>query len=347
MKTRMYTTHTQHIILVLLSILVVVVVGAVLYLTSTVVLPFMVALFLACLLEPLVRILTRLYVPLVIAVCLALCVTFVSLALLGTLVYASAQSFVGEYPAYEPKLRALLTIFLSRFNLASADWQLSDLSHQLASGSLAGTVISSLGSFVTFLGNLLLVFFFMTFILLGQHRLPQRIRRAFGDTQGQRILEIMQRITRQVQTYLGTKALVSLVTGILVNLILVSLQVDSAVLWGALAFLLNFIPHVGAIVATIPPVLIAVLKFQTLMPAVWIVVSVSAIHIILGFLIEPRLMGRTLHLSPLLVIFSLLFWGWLWGIVGAVLAVPIMATLKIICENLPALRFLSLLMSEE
>jgi predicted PurR-regulated permease PerM len=187
----------------------------------------------------------------------------------------------------------------------------------------------------------------MVFILLGQQRLPQRIHRAFGEEQAQRLTLVLQRITRQVQTYLGTKALLSVVTGVLVNLCLVILQVDFAVLWGALAFMLNFIPHLGAPVATIPPLLVAILKFDTLMPAVWVVVCVTLIHIVLGICIEPRLMGRNLHLSPLLVVLSLLFWGWLWGIVGTLLAVPIMATIKIVCENLPSLHFVSALMSED
>ena len=208
-------------------------------------------------------------------------------------------------------------------------------------------VLASVGTFVTFLGHLLLVLLFMVFILLGQQRLPQRIHRAFGEEQAQRLTLVLQRITRDVQTYLGTKALLSVVTGVLVNLCLVILQVDFAVLWGALAFMLNFIPHIGAPVATIPPLLVAILKFDTLMPAVWVVVCVTLIHIVLGICIEPRLMGRNLHLSPLLVVLSLLFWGWLWGIVGTLLAVPIMATIKIVCENLPSLHFVSALMSED
>src|SRR5207237_8918700 len=105
-----------------------------------------------------------------------------------------------------------------------------------------------------------------------------------------------------------------------------------AVLWGALAFMLNLSPHVGAPVATIPPVLVAILKFNTLMPAVWVVVCVTLIHIVLGFCIEPRLMGRSLHLSPLLVVLSLLFWGWLWGLVSTLLAVAIMATINIVWQ---------------
>jgi len=344
---RTQTIGTQQLIVVFLGILVVIMLGGVLYLTSSIVLPFMVALFLAYLLDPLVRFLTYCRVPLILAVCFALLVTFVFLALMGMLFYASAQSFVSEYPTYEPKLRALVTTLTSRLEVTPLSWQLSDLSKELSSASVVRALLASVGTFVTFLGHTLRVLRFMVFILLGQQRLPQRIHRAFGEEQAQRLTLVLQRITRQVQTYLGTKALLSVVAGVLVNLCLLVLQVDFAVLWGALAFMLNFIPHVGAPVATIPPVLVAILKFDTLMPAVWVVVCVTLIHVVLGFCIEPRLMGRSLHLSPLLVVLSLLFWGWLWGIVGTLLAVHIMATIKIVCENLPSQHFVSALMSED
>src|SRR5438132_8193147 len=171
-------TGTQQLIVIFLGILVVIMLGGVLYLTSSIVLPFMVALFLAYLLDPLVRFLRYCHVPLALAVCFALLVTFVFLALMGMLFYASAQSFVREYPTYEPKLRALVTTLTSRLEVASLSWQLSDLSKELSSASVVRTVLASVGTFVTFLGHLLLVLLFMVFILLGQQRLPQRIDRA-------------------------------------------------------------------------------------------------------------------------------------------------------------------------
>ncbi|NJN53130.1 MAG: AI-2E family transporter [Gammaproteobacteria bacterium] len=143
------------------------------------------------------------------------------LALMGTLFYASAQSFVKGYPKYEPKLRELVTSMLLFFEIVSPDWQMADLGKTLASATVAKTVLSSLGSFFAFLGHLLLILLFMVFILLGQQHLPERIRRAFGDEQAQRITAVLARINSQAQTYLGTKALISLVTGILVNLALV------------------------------------------------------------------------------------------------------------------------------
>ncbi len=208
-------------------------------------------------------------------------------------------------------------------------------------------MLSSLGSFVTFAGHALLVFIFMIFILVGQPHLPTRIHAAFDPEQAQRICEILEHITQDLQTYFSAKALISLVTGILVNLTLIFFAIDFAMLWGVLAFMLNFIPTAGSTLAAIPPIIIALLKFDSFIPAIWIAASLTFINVLLGGLIEPRLMGQRLNLSPVLVILSLLFWGWLWGIMGMALAVPIMATIKIVCENIPALRFVSVLISSK
>ena len=338
------SVQTENLVVLLLGILVLIAIGAVLHLLRGIILPFLVALFLSYLLEPAVRLLTRLRVPHAIATCLALLSTFSLVALMGILLYTSAQSFAQGYPLYEPKLRELIAFAISSLEFLPAEWQIADLGKQLAGTSVAGAALSSLGSFVTFAGRMLLVFIFMVFILVGQRHLPDRIHEAFDRERAQRMCEMLERMTQELQTYLGTKTLISLVTGILVNLLLVFFDIDFAVLWGVLAFMLNYIPSIGSTVASIPPILIAVLKFDSLMPAVWIAICLAIINVSLGALVEPRLMGQRLNLSPLLVILSLLFWGWLWGLTGMALAVPIMATIKIICENIPQLQFVSVLM---
>lgn len=251
----MYTSSLglQKLIAILLSILVAIVLCGVLYLTSSIVLPFMVALFLAYLLDPLVRVLRTYHVPLGLAVCCALLVALVCCATLGLLCYASAQSLVSEYPTYEPKLRALVVALVSHLEATPFAWQVSDWSKALSSTTVVGALLASMGTFVTFLGHLLLVLLFMIFILIGHQRLPARIHRAFGAEEAERLTQVLEHITRQVQRYLGTKTLLSAMTGGLVTLCLLLLQVDFAVLWGALAFMLHFIPHLGAVIATLPP----------------------------------------------------------------------------------------------
>ena len=344
---QMTSTKTENLTVILLGILVLIALGGVAYILRGIILPFLVAVFLAYLLDPVVRLLSRIHVPHAIATCMALLSTFVLLFIIGILLYAGVLSFVKGYPLYEPKLRALITLGTSYLEFLPADWRIADLGKQLASTSVTNALLSSLGSSLTLAGHLLLTFIFMIFILIGQRHLPRRIYHAFEVEQAQRLCDIIQRITRDLQTYLGAKVLISLVTGILVNLYLVFLEIDFAILWGVLAFILNFIPSLGSTLAAIPPVLIAILKFNSIMPAVWTAAGLMAINILLGGLIEPRVMGQRLNLSPLLVVLSLLFWGWLWGITGMVLSVPIMATIKIVCENIPSLRFISVLMSSK
>ena len=347
MRTTSPSPKIENVIVILLGILVVIAMGGVLLLLRGIILPFLVALFLAYLLEPPVRLLTRLHVPHALATSLALLLTFTLLVLMGILLYTGAQSFAKGYPLYEPKVRALIALATSSLEFLPEDWQVGELGKQFAGTSVAGAVLSSLGSFVTFAGHLLLVFIFMIFILVGLRHLPRRIHNAFDADQADRICDMLEHVTRDLQTYLGAKALISLVTGILVYVVLVSFDIDFAILWALLAFMLNFIPSVGSTLAAVPPVLIAVLKFQSIMPAVWVAVCLTTINVILGGLVEPRLMGQRLNMSPLLVILSLLFWGWLWGLTGMALAVPIMATIKIVCENIPQLRFVSVLMSSK
>ncbi len=332
---------------VLLGILVLIALGGVLYVLRGVILPFLVAIFLAQLLDPVIRALTRLHFPHAVATALALLTMSILLVLTSVLLYAGALSFAKGFPTYEPKLRSLVTLLISYAKFAPQEWRLADLGAQLAGTSVANAMLSSLGSFVTLAGHLLLIFIFMVFLLVGQRHMPTRIRRAFEADRAQHINDILERITQQMQTYLGTKALISFVTGILVHLILMLFDIDFAILWAVLAFMLNFIPSVGSSLAAIPPILIALLKFDSPMPAVWVAVCLTIINVTLGGVVEPRLMGQRLNLSPLLVIISLLFWGWLWGITGMALAVPIMVTIKIICENIPTLHFVSILMSSE
>lgn len=117
-----------------------------------------------------------------------------------------------------------------------------------------------------------------------------------------------------------------------------------AVIFGMLTFFLNFIPNLGSVIAGVLPAIMAMFFFGTLGQAIWILILLSVVHMVMGNVVEPRIQGSGLGLSPLLVLFALFFWSWLWGIPGMVLAVPILAVVKIMFSNIPSLRFLEALM---
>ena len=153
----------------------------------------------------------------------------------------------------------------------------------------------------------------------------------------------MRSISSQIGKYLALQFFISLATGLCVWLALIILGVDFPVTWGALAFFLNFIPTVGSIAASIPPILVALVQFPSFWPAVFTLIVLLVIQMTIGNIISPKIMGDRLHLSPMVVLVSLVFWGWLWGL-WALCSVPIASAIKIVCENIEALRPISVMM---
>jgi predicted PurR-regulated permease PerM len=157
---------------------------------------------------------------------------------------------------------------------------------------------------------------------------------------------MVENIDHQVQKYLALKTVICIVSGLLAVLILVIFGVNFAVLFGVVTFLLNYIPNIGSFIAKVFPFLWAMLQFDSFWKAVWVLVVLFIVDGVIGMLVEPRIMGKGLGLSPLSILFALFFWGWLWGIPGMILAVPMMVILKIICGNFPELKFLDALLSK-
>lgn len=334
--------QNQRILLPLLGVIALAVAGFVLKAAQAVVLPLVIAWFLSYMLAPLVTFLARHRVPTgpSVAVVLFLLVGFFYLA--GLFVYSRITAFAAEYPRYAAQYNEIAADFTSRvtlpywLSLDTAEWQ------QMTGGWL----LALPRSFVSFASNLLLVTVFLVFMLLGKPFFENKIHRAFPDSvQGGRIIAVTNSIVGQIRRYLTIKLLISAITGILVWLALLLMGVDFPITWGVLAFLLNFIPTVGSIVATVPPVLLALVQFY---PNLWMAAAVLAvltlIQQVMGNFIEPKLMGENLNLSPVVILLSLVFWGWLWGIPGALLSVPIAAAIKIVCENIEFLKPASVLM---
>ncbi|MCP2520578.1 AI-2E family transporter [Candidatus Aminicenantes bacterium AC-335-B20] len=336
----------SRVIAFFLGIISLFIIGVFLKYSKPVLVPFSLAVFLSFLLNPVVEFLTRKKIPKAIAIIFILIFTFILLYLLGLLLYSSGKAFASDLPRYGKKFDVLITNLSQKWKLTSGRLESIDWAKQLNFSSIASFLLSSLGSFLKFLTNLFLVLLFLVFILAGRGRLRDKILKSFKGQNSKKIIEIISNVDRQVYRYLSIKTFISLITGILAGLVLYIFGVNYAVLWGFLTFLLNYIPNLGSVIATVFPVLMAIIQFEKIWTALWILLILIVIQTLMGNVIEPRVLGIRLGLSPLVVILSLIFWGWLWGIVGMILAVPITSTIKIICENIPELRVVSELLSQ-
>jgi AI-2 transport protein TqsA len=329
-----------------LIILVIFVVGVVIQQAKPVLFPFFLAIFLSFILSPILDFLTRMKIPKAVSILFIILISFFIIYLLGLLFYSSGKTFASEFPKYGQKISSILAAIQEQLKLTFPKLETADWVGQLDINKIGGFLLSSLGPFFSFIANLFLIFVFLIFILAGRGNIKTKIEKSFSKERSLQIIDIIQKIDNQIQKYLAIKTIVSFVTGVLATVVLMIFGVDFAIVFGFFTFILNYIPNIGSIIATALPLTVAVFQFETLWPAFWILIILGSIQMTIGNFIEPRVMGKGLGLSTLVVLFFLFFWGWLWGIAGMILAVPTAATIKIVCDNIPPLSFLGELMSK-
>ena len=194
---------------------------------------------------------------------------------------------------------------------------------------------------ISTLSNTVLVMLTLMFMLFEANCLPVKVRAALGRKDAD--LSRFSKGTREVQHYLAIKTVLSLVTGGIIAAWLAILGLDFALVWGLLAFLLNYIPNLGSIIAAVPAILLAVVQLG-FGSAILVAIGFLVVNVLLGNIVEPHLMGRKLGLSTLVVFLSLVFWGWVWGPVGMLLSVPLTMMVKILLENSKDLRWVAILL---
>jgi predicted PurR-regulated permease PerM len=291
----------------------------------------------------------RFHLPGFVRIILVIATMLFLIFMLGKLVVLNVADFQSRLPEYETKFWEYGNIILTRFEITrdQANEAIQAFLGKIWQNHFTfGSLIKSFsGSFFAFLGNVLWVVLFMAFILAERESFARRLVKQLGQEKAAPVLESLQQINHSVQHYLGLKTLISLMTGILVTIILSLAGVDFALLWGVLTFVLNFIPTIGSIIATLPPIAITLFQSGSLGKTFLIGLLLLGIHFTVGNIIEPKLMGRGLNLSALVVLFSLIFWGWLWGIPGMLLAVPLTGAIRIGMEQIEATKTVAVLIS--
>ncbi len=340
----------QRLAVVLLAILVAFVIGFLLQQLRSVLLPLVLAGFLSYMLRPLYGWLRSHRVPTIIAILIALLVVSLVFFTLGLIVFASVEAFIAALPRYEARIQTMFADGATYLQGLAERWDIDVASllnpQNLQLSSFTSALQSGVSSFVAFLSNIFLILLYLLFILAGFGQLNAKILAALGRNKASRMVVLLGNIDRQLRQYLITKTLISLGTGALTTVILLIFGVDFALLWGFVTFLLNFIPNIGSMVATLLPFTVAILQFDNFFTPILVLILLLVAQATMGNVVEPRLMATGLNLSPLLVLFALIFWGWLWGIWGMVLAVPLTSTIKITFENIPALQPIAVMMSE-
>ena len=319
--------------------LVVVVAG--LQVAADILLPILFSVFLAVAAMPIFRGLLRLGVPNFVAIPMVVLALAGLLAGLTGVVAGSVASFTSNIGQYEAPIRDKLREVLDFAAVMGAPLDQSIALDMLSPNTLMVVVGQTVGAAVGIASRLVIVLVTVTFILLEASEIAAKVQAAFGTDA--RPAGPFTDASAQVQRYLLIKSIVSAVTGLLAGLWCGALGLDFAIIWGVLAFLLNYIPSIGSIVAAIPPILLAVVQLGW-PSAIGITIGYLVINISLGNFIEPRLMGRSLGLSPLVVFLSLVFWGWIWGPVGMLFAVPMTVIAKLVLESSDETRWIAVLL---
>lgn len=315
-------------------------------LSAEIVIPFLLSLFIAIICSPIIKMMTNRKVPLWLAITLLFVIFIVLFFFLAGLINSTVREFTASIPQY----RVLLSERIGTVMQLAAQFDIPIVISREAileqfDPSIIMTYVSrillSFSGVVTNIFVLLLVVVFMLF-----EAPTAKYKLAFALA-GNRNIEAKEnhinRVLQGVISYLGVKTVVSLLTGICIWILLELMGVQFAVLWATLSFLLNYIPNIGSIVAGVP-IVVQALLLNGFPIGLGVAAGVIAINMVIGNMLEPRMMGKTLGLSTLVVFLSLLFWGWLLGTVGMLLSVPLTMALKIALESSPkTIRYAGLL----
>lgn len=304
--------------------------------------PFFLSLFIAVICSPPLGWMHKKGVPNGVAIVLVIAAVVIVGVLVGAVVGSSIQSFRQDLPEYQARLVELsggAREFLTGLGISISAQQWKDSVNPSAALAIAGNTLASLGNVMT---NAFMILLTVIFILAEEVGFTEKLRSAAGDEK-QKSLEAIARFTHSVNRYMAIKTSLSLLTGVTIIGWLWVQGVDYAVLWGLLAFFLNFVPTLGSILAAIPAVLLALVQLGV-GDAVLTAVGFLLVNVVVGNALEPRLMGKGLDLSALVVFLSLVFWGWVLGPVGMLLSVPLTMTVKIALESFEDTQWLGVML---
>lgn len=306
--------------------------------------PFLLAFFISIICAGPFDWLQKRKVPAPVALLLVIIVVMLGGLIVLTLIGTSVNDFTNDLPVYQEKLGAQTLTLLDWLEKMGVKLSKEVLLEHFNPGKIMQSAASMLATAGGVLTNSFMILLTVIFILFEAAGMPNKLRAALPDAESS--LASFEKFITGVRQYLAIKTLVSLATGLIVTVGLLLLGLDYAPLWGMIAFLLNYVPNIGSIIAAVPAILLAVVQlgpiYSLLVGALYL-----ATNIVMGNAVEPRLMGQKLGLSTLVIFISLVFWGWVLGPVGMLLSVPLTMVVKIALEVNDSTRWMAILLSSD
>jgi AI-2 transport protein TqsA len=302
-------------------------------------------------LDPAVNFLQRQKMPRWLAILILMILVFVIIYLFGLLIISSFSQLPQKLPAYMDSLQGIGAQLQS-----SVEGFTQKLGEKLGvqteefsftkdiGGFLDSAFISqSLASITNFFSSIIFIMIFWLFMIGGKPRFEEKIKSIFAHKKG-KFEQGMDSTVNKIQTFMFYKTVIALSNGIIMTLLYVVFGVEFAIIWGFLMFIMDFVPNVGGIIALTPPLLLALIQYGIGFNSIGLIVVAVLFQVWKGNYFEPKLMGTQMNLSPVFIIFSVFFWGYVWGITGAFLAVPIAFVIKIVTEYVEPLKPYSILL---
>lgn len=377
-------TQTDGAIKFFITIIGLVVISIVLKELSHIFIPLVIAIFLYFVFSPLNNWLSTKKIPMLVVTLIDLTVIFGLLYGVGRIIVDSFLQFSEGLPIYGEKLSNMVRTTSVSWGLTDpffTQFSFDQLLARLNIQNLAGGLFSST---VSLLGNILFVLFFFLFVLSGNEtiykaiknryvfkkvspelkEIKKNIQQSTATEDEQKLLDKFQyerhareqqlestfkKITKQIQRYIIAKVGINLLAGVVTTIVLSIVGVDYPIVWGLFVFLFNFIPTIGSAIALVFPVLFTLVQFDSVGTMILVLALIAGIQTLAFNVAEPMILGKRLNLNPLLILLSVLVWGYVWGIVGMLLSVPLTAIIKIIISNSasPNMEFFEHLMSQE
>ncbi len=329
---------------ILINLAAVVIVVAGMRAANTLIVRFLLGFFLSIICSPLFFYMQKIKIPKVFALIFTLVFIILCSFAVGALVGTSVNDFFNSWPIYQSRFLALLSQSIDWIQARGLDVS-EEAIYDIFNFDLIINVMGNIFSGITnLMSDTFLILIMIIFVLLEASSIPEKIMYIWGKESD--MARHIYGFTKGIQRYIGIKTVASLATGMLIAILMTIIGIDFPLLWGLLAFLLNFIPNIGSIMASVPPIFLALVQFGFL-HAMLTLAAFLAVNMSIGNFAEPRILGQGLGLSPLVVFISIIFWGWVLGPIGMLLSVPLTMTVRIFFESREETRWLAVLLDNK